>query len=348
MTWVVGATDNPMGQQHYESEIQKAIQALAEQRSWEFSALRLAPLKGKASGAKRFPARLLNGSNDRVARAVATVTYPRRSFVHRFDLRLPPAGDREVVTAHDLPPLRFDDEGKLPSWVPSSTRRSFGVIAPSAFAASEITSLLGVSRTWVIPYGLSGPFLSPGPAEAAELAALDITGRYVVHAAGASARKNLTALAEAWPTVSRLSGATLVLAGPPDARRDRLFQGLPGVRLVGKQPAALVAGLMAASSAVVVPSLYEGFGLPALEGMACGAPVVAADRGALPEVCGDAALLVDPGAAGLADGLIAVLENGDLAARLIAAGPRRAATFSWVSAAQRHLDVYDELFAARR
>ena len=113
--------------------------------------------------------------------------------------------------------------------------------------------------------------------------------------------------------------------------------------MIGRQEPELVARLMASSSAVVVPSLYEGFGLTALEGMACGTPVVAAACGALPEVCGQAALLVDPGPEGLAEGLLAVLESTEVAGRLRAAGPTRAATFSWDVAAERHLDVYDEL-----
>ena len=348
LTWAVGATDNPMGQQHYETEIQRAIEGLQDARGWEFIRLRLAPLQATTTGEQqRFPARLLRRGGEHTARAVGAVTYRRASFVHRFDLRLPPAGSREVVTAHDLPPLRFDDEGGLPAWVGAATRRAFGVITPSAFAEREVRELLGVTRTWVIPYGLSGPYLRPQRALDSELAALGITGRFVLHAAGASARKNLPALAQAWRHIQPRTDATLVLAGPPDTRRDRHFAGMPGTIMIGRQAPELIARLMVSSSAVVVPSLYEGFGLPALEGMACGTPVVAAACGALPEVCGDAALLVDPGAEGLAEGLLAVLTSTEVHGRLRDAGPSQAATFSWELAAARHLEVYDELLAAR-
>lgn len=347
LTWAVGATDNPMGQQHYETEIQRAIEGLQDVRGWKFTRLRLAPLRATTTGEqRRFPARLLRRGGEQTARAVGALTYRTAPFVHRLDLRLPPAGGREVVTAHDLPPLRFDDEGGLPTWVGAATRRAFGVITPSAFAENELRELLGVTRTWVIPYGLSGPYLRPQRALDSELAALGITGRYVLHAAGASARKNLGALAEAWPRVHAATGASLVLAGPPDSRRDRVFAGMPGTRSIGRQPPELVSRLMASSAAVVVPSLYEGFGLPALEGMACGVPVVAANRGALPEVCGDAALLVEPDAKGLSEGLLIALTSRELANRLRNQGPVRAATYSWDAAGRRHLDVYDEMYSA--
>jgi glycosyltransferase involved in cell wall biosynthesis len=80
--------------------------------------------------------------------------------------------------------------------------------------------------------------------------------------------------------------------------------------------------------------------------MACGVPVVAAKAGALPEVCGDAAYLADPSADGLADGLMKVLTDDALNARLRRAGPERAATFSWERAARRHLEVYEAVASA--
>ena len=102
---------------------------------------------------------------------------------------------------------------------------------------------------------------------------LGINGPYVLASGGASARKNLASLAEAWPHIqSSRPDLTLVLSGPEHPRRTSLFVGLANVQLVGRVDSELVPGLMASASAVVVPSHYEGFGLPALEGMAVRTP----------------------------------------------------------------------------
>jgi glycosyltransferase involved in cell wall biosynthesis len=171
-------------------------------------------------------------------------------------------------------------------------------------------------------------------------------GPFVMHAAGATERKNLHVLADAWRAYSsRHPDVQLVLAGPVDERRTRLFTDVPGAMLVGRLHPAEIAGLLHRASAVVVPSRYEGFGLPALEGMAAGRPVVAAATGALPEVCGDAALLVEPTAEAIADALERATTDDDLIRRLELAGPARARQFTWRRAAEAHLDVYRDALA---
>ena len=330
-----------MGQQKYEIEIQKAIRAAASD-GWSFLELPMVSLRSPVRG-RRFSARTAIDGSYRVSRAAGTLAYRTRRLVHRFDLRLPCAS-REIVTIHDLPSARFSDEGKVPRSARESAHRALAVICPSQFAADELRELLGIEGLHVIPYGVSSAFHDVKPATLAERTQLGVTTPYVLHAAGASSRKNLPGLASAWRHVAEaVSDVELVLCGPPDPRRSTAFEGLPRVRLLGYQRPEVVARLTAASAAVVIPSLYEGFGLPALEGMACGIPVVASRRGALPEVCGDAALLVEPDAEGIASGLVRVLTDTALSTRLALEGPGQASGFSWETAARDHLSVYEQV-----
>jgi glycosyltransferase involved in cell wall biosynthesis len=334
-----------MGQQKYELEIQRAIRAAADE-TWSFVERPLLPLRARGRG-QRYSSQLALRGSWRVSRSMGMITYRTRRLVHRFDLRLPSAG-REVITIHDLPPARFPDEGTVPKSAGETARRARAVVCPSDFAAQELGELLGVEKPTVIPYGVSRAFQNSAPATPAELEGYGIVRPFVLHAAGATARKNLAGLAAAWREIAGLMpDVSLVLCGPPDLRRTEAFTGLTRVRPIGYQPPDAVARLTAASAAVVVPSLYEGFGLPALEGMACGVPVVAARRGALPEVCGDAALLVEPDAAGLAEGLHRVLTDTALATRLGNNGRQRAALFSWERAAHEHLAVYERALRQR-
>ena len=345
VTWVSVHTNAPMGQQHHENELQRALRERAGD-DWRFDVRQVGSLRTGRGARVRLPLRAVRAASYRSAAATGRLAYGRGELVHRFDLRLPPRLGREVVTVHDLPPLRFDDEGGLPRWAAEGARDAFGVVCPSAFAAREVESLLGVERTWVVHNGVSPDFSTATPFDGAELRMRGIEGRCVLHAGGATKRKNLAALAEAWSHVAaRATDTTLVLCGPPDPRRDRLFADLPRTTFLGHLPSGEVARLMRAASAVVVPSLYEGFGLPALEGMAAGAPVVAANRGALPEVCGDAALFVEPSATAIAAGLLVVLGAQEVAARLRREGPGRAAAFTWSAAADATLAVYEEAVA---
>jgi glycosyltransferase involved in cell wall biosynthesis len=132
----------------------------------------------------------------------------------------------------------------------------------------------------------------------------------------------------------------LVLMGPPDQRRDRLFDPLTGTVRMGRVDDDTVPGVMAAAAVVVIPSTYEGFGLPALEAMAVGVPVVAAARSSLPEVCGDAAYLVEPDGRSLAEGMVAALDGGGDATSMIERGRVRATSFSWEASAAAHAALW--------
>lgn len=339
------ASAAPMGQQHHESALAEALRRNAAPDHWDLSAVRVSPMRSGA-GSTRLPLGPLAKGPGIAAALAGALAYRGADLVHRFDLRLPPYPGAEVVTVHDLPPLRFDDEGALPRWAASSARRARFALCPSAFAAGEVATLLGQIRARVVPNGVGDVFRQASPAAPEVLAGHGLNGRFILHAGGATKRKNLEGLAGAWRRISTaLPDVMLALCGPAHPRRAELFAGVPAARWIGHRHPAEVASLMRSASAVVIPSLYEGFGLPALEAMASGIPVVAADRGALPEVCGDAALLVDPTETTLAEGLEAVLTDEVLARRLRAAGPPRAEPYTWERAATGTLAVYEEALA---
>jgi alpha-1,3-rhamnosyl/mannosyltransferase len=333
-----------MGLQRYELQLLAELQ-LADQADWIFRTRTITSLRAQEHADVRLPQGTLPGASDRWARQLGRWAYRGAHYVHRLDLRLPPASVPEVVTVHDLPPLRFDDEGILPGWSLRSARRARLIICPSAFAAREVTELLGARQTKVIYNGVSEEVRDAAPYSAQELRARSIPRRFVLHAGGASKRKNLTGLAQAWRFASSaLPDAALVLAGPSDVRRDQAMNGVPRVVKLGFVEHSEVGRLMASALVTVVPSLYEGFGLPALEAMGTGCPVVAVRAGALPEVCGDAAVLVDANPESIADGIVKLATSSEFWARMSQLGRSRSELFSWRRAAEEHIRGYQTAF----
>ncbi len=334
------ANASAMGQQVYEREVtSRAPSALGP--DWEVVPHVVRTLRSGLRGDARLPARVLTTRSTALRRAAGRHLYRPHELVHRLDLRLPPAPTAEVLTVHDVVPWRFDDEGPAPADGARSARRAAAVVCPSQFAADEVASVLGATRVTVVHNGVDDRFFSAEPLSDAALAERGVRRPFVLHAGGSTQRKNLDGLAAAWPIVrAACPEAGLVLVGPPDERRDRLFAGLAGTVRTGRLDDATAAGMMAAASAVVVPSVYEGFGLPALEGMAAGTPVVAARRASLPEVCGDAAYLVEPDGPGLAEGVLAALTDTRATSSMVERGRARAAGFTWEACAAAHAEVW--------
>ena len=243
----------------------------------------------------------------------------------------PVAWPRTAVVLHDAAPLRE------PGWyssayvafqrvvLPLIARRARLVITVSDFSRRELVQLvrLDPGRIAVVPGGVDARF-GPDANDGAARAALGLDRPYVLTVASRTARKNLGVLQVA---ARRLAGEGIdLVAAGGDRPQFREEGGTNGVRAVGHVDDELLPGLYAGAAAFVLPSLYEGFGLTCLEAMACGTPVVAADRGALPEVCGDAALYVDPeDPRAVADGIERALDDE----RLRTAGRARAAQFTW-------------------
>ncbi len=236
----------------------------------------------------------------------------------------PLAGRRNAVVIHDLAAIRHPEwYGRAyAAWqralLPRLARRAAVLLTVSEFSKGELVEAFGVDPddVHVAPGGVDERFspAAEGPAERP----------YVLTVATRSARKNLAAL-DATRAALAERGIDLVAAGSGRAYM-RAEDG--GPRPLGYVPESDLPGLYAGAGAFVLPSLYEGLGLPCLEAMASGTPVVASDRGALPETCGDAALLVDPAKPGaIADAVLAAV--GPERERLVAAGLERAKRFSW-------------------
>lgn len=246
-------------------------------------------------------------------------------------------GVRSVVIAHDLLPLRYPQLTPLLAYhlayVPVVLHRAAAVLCNSEATAREVHGRLRVPRRRLvtIPLGFQPGQLRPLGLERQRF--LLVLGRHDPH-------KNLHRLLEAFASLADRE-LELVLVGPHDRRyTPRLQRQAEELGVAGRcRWLAWVSNeerlqLLNRCLALVLPSLWEGFGLPALEAMACGAPVLAARAGALPEVVGDAALLVDPrSSAAMAAAMAELAASGALRERLAAAGPARAARFRWSEAA---------------
>lgn len=271
-----------------------------------------------------------------------------------------------VVTLHDLWLDRYPQySSKLLGQRLSFHRtkrtawRARKVITVSEYSARDIEALYSLprNRIVVIHNGVSDDFRPMTAADGAGLLRrLGLQGeRFILFVGGADPRKNhRTFLAACGQRLAQLQAYRLVLVGDQTHRFGDLQQsahqyGLADrVVCTGRLPMVELRLLYSQTDLFVFPSIYEGFGMPVLEAMACGAPVITSNRTALPEVAGEAAILVNPEKADeLADAIVRVLEDRTLRAELKARGFERARQFTWERAARGTLALYRELCAEK-
>jgi glycosyltransferase involved in cell wall biosynthesis len=303
-------------------------------------------------------------------------------LLHAPDFVLPPTRARTLLTIHDLSFL-VHPECAVPSMVrylsdavPRSLRRADAVLADSQATRQDLGRLLGYdpARVTVVYPGVS-PRFRPLPPEATEpvRARLGLPERFVLFVSTLEPRKNLVRLIEAFASAgdggwgmgdsdSPSPIPHLVLAGRNGWLYEEVFATIERlglnerVRLLGFVDDKDLPALYNLAWAFAYPSIYEGFGFPALEALACGTPVVTADNSSLPEVVGDptsgsnepAALLVPAeDVAALAEALGRVVSDAALRAHLREAGLARAQQFTWQRAAQQVLECYRQQLGIR-
>lgn len=283
------------------------------------------------------------------------------ALYHASDFVLPPVkrGTRTIVTVHDLSFVRLPEttmpgmSRHLNKWVPHSVQQADHVIAVSEATRQDLIELYQTppEKVSVLHHGVSARFKPV--AEVDRLAAIRQKyglgdEPYILSVGTIHPRKNYQRLIQAFAQID--PSTQLVIAGSKGWAYRTVFTEISNrglverIHFLGFVDDEDLPALYSAATLFVYPSLYEGFGLPALEAMACGTPVVASDQSALPEVVGDAGLLVNPyNVDEMAPAMAQILENAALRRQLAEAGLARAAQFTWPKMAVKLIKLYQKL-----
>ena len=284
---------------------------------------------------------------------VELIHHPRPQVPPELGLTTP-----MVVTVHDLLALSFPEHfsaviARRFAWLAGRcAARAARVITDSEFVRAQVVERLAIpaERTAVVPLGVDERF-RPMAVDADWLKRrFGIDRPYVLCVGTLEPRKNLLSVVAALERLRWLDDAiTLVAVGGRGWKTTAIDAKLADAPVIatGRVEDDDLVKLYAGAACFVFPSFGEGFGLPVLEAMACGAPVVTSDRTSLPEVAGDAALLVDPGSVeAIGDAIERVVRDPALASRLEARGRERASRFSWRRCAEETVAVYRDALAS--
>jgi glycosyltransferase involved in cell wall biosynthesis len=259
----------------------------------------------------------------------------------------------QVIVVHDILPLRFPTEYPWQQYyfrylVPAMLKRARAIVAVSEHTKRDLRLFYGIDAgaIEVVPNGYDRERYRVGLASQEMKVKYDLQS-YLLYVGNLLPHKNLQRLLRAFALIAAEVPQLLVIAGHKDPRYHPMLaaeaQALgmaQKVRFLDYVPAADLPALYTGADVFVLPSLYEGFGLPILEAMACGTPVIASHTSAIPEVTGDAAVLIDPqDVPALAASMHAVLVNPEVREALRQRGLARAAQFSWDRTARAVLHI---------
>jgi len=267
---------------------------------------------------------------------------------------------KRVVTVHDIVPALFPHLADMRTWyafrtqVRASIASADLVLTDSEASARDIRRWAKLADEKVVPVHLAADDVSetPAPRDARRRieAEFGLTEPFLLFVGTIEPRKNLSGLIHAFAAAQRMKNIPhrLVVLGKRGWRCADVYRlperlGVGGkVKFLGYVPREELLNFYAAADALIYPSFYEGFGLPVLEAMTCGTPVVASNRGALPEIANGAALLVEPCDIGdMAEAILRIIADSDLRRRLRSRGLERAREFSWEKTARMTLDMFE-------
>lgn len=347
------------GVQRYSLELVKSLHRLLDRgalNSEKYSLLLLAPSGTKRHDLERIPLKRVGRLGGTLWSQLELPRHARGGVLWSPANAGPIHHARHVVTIHDASVLDHPEwfSAGFAAWyrflLPRLAKNAVRILTVSEFSRKRLAETLSMDpeRISVVPNGVDAKFETvQSKAAEAVLKRLGLPRDYVLALGSLEPRKNISGLLSAWALLlSRKEieeDVHLVVAGGKSSLfRDAGLPALPDrVVLTGYIRDQDLPALYSRALAFVYPSLYEGFGLPPLEAMACGAPVVASGSTSIPEVTGNAALLVDPHEAeSIAEGLRSVLGDADLRAALRAAGLERVKVFSWDDSARL---VWDHL-----